>query len=76
MERYEYTAIGNTVNTASRIEGLTKELHWPLLLSRAVADRVDAGAGLTPLGEHPVKGRAAVEVFGWRSARTDESETT
>lgn len=64
-ERNDYSAIGDTVNTASRIEGLTKEAGYPLLLSASVVAQVDPDEKLVPLGLKPVKGRAAIEVFGW-----------
>ena len=65
-DRHAYSAVGDTVNTASRLEGLTKELGYPIVMSSAVQDALTEMAGIESLGVHPVKGRAPIEVFGWK----------
>ena len=65
-ERSDYTALGDTVNTASRMESLTKELGVDIVVSAEIARRLDARA-VTRLGEAQVKGKSApLEVFGLR----------
>jgi class 3 adenylate cyclase len=64
-ERSQYDAIGDAVNTASRMETLTKEFQVDSILSKDTAERLQAdGVALRPLGEAHVKGKTnAIEVF-------------
>jgi class 3 adenylate cyclase len=64
-ERSQYDAIGDAVNTASRMETLTKEFKVDSVLSSDTAARLrDDGVSLRPLGQAHVKGKAnAIEVF-------------
>jgi adenylate cyclase len=62
--RLDFTVIGPAVNTAARLEGLTKSLGGTALFSRAFAEMVESSS-LLSLGKHPLRGLGEpLEVLG------------
>ena len=61
-KRMDYTAIGDTVNTAARLESNAKP--GQILISKAVYDAVSDRVTASSIGEIPLKGKSkGVEVF-------------
>ena len=63
-ERYEYTAIGDVVNLAARLESKTKELGYEIVCSSSIENDLKGLKKLEYIGETPIKGRADERVFG------------
>jgi adenylate cyclase len=57
-QRVEYTALGDTTNTASRLEGMTKGSGHMLFIADSTRERMSRPpANLIPVGELEVRGR-------------------
>jgi class 3 adenylate cyclase len=64
-DRHDFTAIGDTVNIAARLESLSKSLGVPIVCSDVVARRAGMPSFLRDMGEQAIRGRAAMHVYGW-----------
>jgi adenylate cyclase len=69
QQRLEYTAIGDTINTCSRIEGLTKGKPYALFMAGSTKEALLEPPGdLLYIDEMPIRGRAhGIEIWSLSS---------
>lgn len=65
--RHDYTAIGDAVNVAARLQSLCKDRGMKLMVSAEVARHAPSDMALAALGLQDIAGHSPVEAFGLRA---------
>ncbi len=65
--RFNYSAVGDAVNVAARLESCCKDVGFDILISDSTA-RMQSGAALLEAGAVPLKGKSSRMRSLWWSA--------
>ncbi len=65
-DRRDFTALGDAVNVAARLQDVAKRVDFPVVMTAVFARRLAARPpALQDLGEQPISGHTPLPVLGW-----------
>ena len=67
-ERFNYTALGDGANVASRLQEVAKSTGFPIVATSALVEAAGEAGRWTALGRFPIRGHPDVDVCGWPPA--------